>query len=75
MEYEHKLKTKLINNLNQLKSYPRHKLNGKDLREERCKHKDNTQCVIEEETETLGIKPLRRSPSGKQSIKKYSWNT
>ena len=35
------------------------------LREERCKHKDNTQCVIEEETEALGIKPLCRPPSGK----------
>ena len=29
------------------------------LREERCKHKDNTRYVIEEETETLGVKPLR----------------
>ena len=28
------------------------------LRERRCKHKDNTQCVIEEETETLDVKPL-----------------
>ena len=37
------------------------------LREERCKHKDNTRCVIEEETEALGAKPLRRPPSGKQS--------
>ena len=35
------------------------------LREERCKHKNNTQCVIEEETEALGIKPLPRPPSGK----------
>ena len=34
------------------------------LREERCKHKDNTRCVIEEETEALGVKPLRRPPSG-----------
>ena len=31
------------------------------LREEKCKHKDNTQCVIEEETEALGVKPLRPS--------------
>ena len=30
MKYEHKLNTKLINNLNQIKSHPQHKLNGKD---------------------------------------------
>ena len=35
------------------------------LRERRCKHRDNTRCVIEEETETLGVKPLRRPPNGK----------
>ena len=35
------------------------------LREERCKHKDNIRCVIEEETEALGVKPLRCPPSGK----------
>ena len=75
MEYEHKLKIELINNLNQLKSYPQQKLNGKDLREERCKHKDNTQCVIEEETEALGVKPLRRPTSSKQSTKECSWDT
>ena len=75
MEYEHKLKTELINNLNQLKSYPQQKLNGKDLREERCKHKDNTRCVIEEETEALGVKPLHRPQSGKQSTKECSWDT
>ena len=49
---------------------------GFDNREEgRCKHKDNTRCVIEEETEALGVKPLRRPPSGKQSSRKYSWDT
>ena len=26
--------------------------------------KTTLQCVIEEETETLGVKPLRRPPSG-----------
>ena len=62
------------NNLNQLKSHPQQKLNGKDLREERCKHKDDTRCVIEEETEALDVKPLRRPPSGKQSTKKCSWD-
>ena len=70
-----KLKTELINNLNQLKSHPQQKLNGKDLREERCKHKDNTRCVVEEEIEALGVKPLCRPPSGKQSIKECSWDT
>ena len=25
----------------------------------------NTRCAIEEETEALGVKPLRRPPSGK----------
>ena len=75
MEYEHKLKTELINNLNQLKSHPQQKLNGKDLREERCKHKDNTRGGIEEETEALGVKPLCRPPSSKQSTKECSWDT
>ena len=45
------------------------------LREERYKHKDNTQCVIEEETEALSVKPLCRPPSGKQSPKECSWDT
>ena len=26
-------------------------------------------------TEALGVKPLRRPPSGKQSTRKYSWDT
>ena len=34
------------------------------LREERCKHKNNTRCVIKEETEVLGVKPLRHPPNG-----------
>ena len=65
----------MINNLNQLKSHLQQKLNGKDLREERCKHKDNTRCVIEEEIEALGVKPLRRPQSGKKSTKECSWDT
>ena len=32
-------------------------------------------CVIEEETEALGVKPLRRPPSDKQSTRKCSWDT
>ena len=47
---------------------------GKDREEGRYKHKDNTRCIIEEETETLGVKPLRRPPSGKQSTRKCSWD-
>ena len=35
------------------------------LREERYKQKDNTRCVIEEETEALSVKPLCRPPSSK----------
>ena len=44
------------------------------IKEERCKHNDNTRCVIEEETEALGVEPFRRPPSGKQSTKECSWN-
>ena len=58
MEYEHKLNTELINNLNQKKITSTAEIKWQRLREERCKHKDNTQCVIEEETETLDVKPL-----------------
>ena len=47
----------------------------KKLREERYKHKDNTRCVIEEETKALGVKPLRRPPSDKQSTEECSWDT
>ena len=35
------------------------------LKEERCKYKDNTRCVIEEETEAFGVKHFRRPPSSK----------
>ena len=31
--------------------------------------KTTQRCVIEEETEVLGIKPLRRSPSGNRSTR------
>ena len=37
--------------------------------EEECKHKIIRQCVIEEETEILGVKPLRRPPSSNQSTR------
>ena len=61
-EHEQKLNIELVNKLCQLKSHPQHKIKGKD-KGKRCKHKDNTRCVIEEETEALGVKPLRRPPS------------
>ena len=34
-------------------------------REEEWKHKITRRCVIEEETEVLGVKPFRHPPSGK----------
>ena len=65
MEYEHKHITELINNLRPNKVTFTVEIKWQRLREERCKHKDNTRCVIEEETEALGVKLLRRPPSGK----------
>ena len=57
-----KLNTELINNKpNKITSTV--EIIWQRLREERCKHKDNIRYVIEEETETLGIKPLRCPPS------------
>ena len=38
-------------------------------REEEWKHKITHQCVIEEETEVLGVKPLRHPPSGNRSTR------
>ena len=43
--------------------------------EGKYEHKDNTRYVIEKETEALGVKPLRRPSSGKQSTRKCSWDT
>ena len=65
MEYEHKHIIELIKNLRPNKITFIAEIKWKKLREERCKHKNNTQCIIEEETEALGVKPLCRSPSGK----------
>ena len=65
MEYEHKHITELINNLRSNKITFTVEIKWQRLREERCKHKDNTQCVIEEEIEALGVKPLRRPPRSK----------
>ena len=39
------------------------------LREERCNTRTTQRCVIEEETEALGVKPLRCPPSGKHPLK------
>ena len=55
----------MINNLRPNKITFTAEIKWQKLREERCKHKNNTRCVIEEETEALGVKPLRRPPSGK----------
>ena len=41
------------------------KIKWQRLREERCKYKDNTRCVIEEEIEALGVKPLCHPLNGK----------
>ena len=57
--------TKLINNLRPNKITFTVEIKWQRLREEKCKYKDNTRCVIEEETEVLGVKPLHRRPSGK----------
>ena len=38
-------------------------------REERCKHKITYWCIIEEEIEKLGEKPLRCPPSGNRSTR------
>ena len=65
MEYEHKHITELINKLTPNKITFTAEIKWQRLREERCKHKDNTRCVIEEETETLDVKPLHCPPSGK----------
>ena len=44
-------------------------MKGKKSREEERKHKITRRCVIEEETEELGEKPLRRSPSDNRSTR------
>ena len=43
-EYEHKLNTELINNLNQIKSHPQQKLNGKDLGKKMQTQGQHTMC-------------------------------
>ena len=65
MEYEHKHITELINNLNQIKSHSQQKLNGKDQGKRDANTRTTQRCVIKEETKALGVKPLRRPPSGK----------
>ena len=65
MEYKHKHITELINNLRPNKIPFTVEIKWQRLREERRKYKDNTQYVVEEETEALGIKPLHRPPSNK----------
>ena len=41
----------------------------------KCKHKITRRGVIEEETEVLGVKPLRCLPSGKLIHQTISWDT
>ena len=57
--------TKLINNLRPNKITFTVEIKWQRLREEKCKYKDNTRCVIENETEALSVKPLRCPQSGK----------
>ena len=75
MENEHKINTELIKKSKPNKITSTVEIKWKRLREERCKHKDNTQCVIEEETKAFSVKPLCRPPSSKQSPKECSWDT
>ena len=55
----------MINNLRPNKITFTAEIKWQRLREKRCKHKDNTQCVIEEEIEAFDVKPLRRPPGSK----------
>ena len=50
-------------------------MKAKKSREEECKHKITRQCVIEEETEVLDVKPLCRPPSGKSIHQTIIWDT
>ena len=45
-------------------------MKGKRVGKKDVNTKTTQQCVIEEETEELGEKPLRRLPSGNQSTRK-----
>ena len=47
------------------------KIKGREMQNTRTTQR----YVIEKETETLGVKPLRRPPNDKQSTKEYSWDT
>ena len=64
-ENEHKFNTELIKQSKPNKITITAEIKWQRLREKRCKHKDNTRCVIEEETKAVGIKPLCHPPSGK----------
>ena len=44
-------------------------MKGKRVRRKDANTNTTQRCVIEEETEILGIKPLRRSPSNNQSTR------
>ena len=54
----------MINNLSQFKSHPQQKLKGEDREKRNANTRTTQRCVIEEETEALGVTPLCRPPSG-----------
>ena len=54
----------MINNLNQIKSHPQKKLNGKDKGKRDANIRTTQRCVIEEETKALIVKPLHHPSSG-----------
>ena len=44
-------------------------MKGKRVRKKDANTKTTQRCVIEEETKVLGVKPLRRLPSGNRSTR------
>ena len=48
-------------------------MKAKRIRKNDAKTKTTQRCVIKEETDVLGIKPLGRPPSGKQSTRQSVW--
>ena len=54
----------MTNNLNQIKSHPQQKLNGKDKGKRDANIRTTQRCVIEEEIKALIVKPLCRPPRG-----------
>ena len=63
MEYEHKLKIELIKKSKPNKITITAEIKWQRLRERDVNTKTTHQCFLEEETEVLGVKPLRRPPT------------